>query len=328
MTSVKGLIPEVTGLNLAEEGYDYEQALQSAKWIQSLIGSVRPRVALICGIAFNGVVEIMEDAVRIPYSDVPNFPKTTVKGHEGKMVFGNIHGKPIICMQGRFHSYEGHPLMKCAFPVRVLRCLGVQCLCITGEVGSINTGYKAGDIMVIKDHINLPGFSGNSPLKGHNDDRFGVRFPPMNKAYDKRLRDLVLDIAEDLDMRFVQEGVFAMIGGPCFETPSEARLIKTLGADAVGMSITPEVIIAVHCGMRVLGLGFCSNKVILDNDVEAEVSEDHIRKMTTRRAEQMEILFTEFVKRLPRDLMKATEKRRRITIEQNTDSEGSGAEEN
>jgi len=305
-----------------EEQYNYEQAIETADWIHKQIGEARPVIGLICGLAFNGIVEIMEETISLWYGDIPNFPKTTIEGHVGRLIFGKMHGRPMICLQGRFHSYEGHSLMKCAFPVRVLRCLGIQCMVVTGESGSLNTGYKAGDIMVIKDHVNLPGFSGNNPLKGHNDERFGARFPPMNKSYDKRLRELVLDIAEDLDMRFVQEGVFAMIGGPCFETPSEARLLKQLGADAVGMSIAPEVIIAVHCGMRVLGLAFVSNRVVLDNDVEAEVSEEHIRKMTQKRAEQMEILFNEFIKNVPNELLKQVEKRKKIAIRR-ADSESS-----
>ncbi|KAG8276122.1 hypothetical protein J6590_072140 [Homalodisca vitripennis] len=177
---------------------------------------------------------MLSDKVAFPYETIPHFPTSTVPGHAGRLVFGKLNGVPLMCMQGRFHYYEGYPLWKCSMPVRVMKLVGVTHLIITNAAGGLNPDYEPGDIMIMKDHINLLGFAGNNPLQGVNDERFGPRFVAMNRAYDAGLRAVAWDVAKDLNMADVtREGVYAVIGGPNFETIAELRMLRTCGADAV-----------------------------------------------------------------------------------------------
>ncbi|MBN3284831.1 PNPH phosphorylase, partial [Polyodon spathula] len=230
------------------------------------------------------------------YSDIPSFPQSTVQGHVGRLVFGELKGKTCVCMQGRFHLYEGYPLCKVTFPVRVFKLVGVETLIVTNAAGSLSDGYKTGDIMIIKDHINLPGFAGQNPLNGPNDEQFGLRFPPMSSAYDKDLHKLALDICKKLDCS-VQEGVYCMVGGPNFETVAEARYLHKLGADAVGMSTVPEVLVAKHCGMKVFGLSLITNKVVKAYN-DKEVNHEGVLGVSKMRAGTLQTLVTEFVAQL------------------------------
>ena len=204
----------------------------------------------------------------IPYADIPFFPAFDLPGLRGTPGSGKPAGKPVLFMQGRFHYYEGHPLERIAFPVRVLRLLGVECLIATNAAGGVNTTFSPGDFMLITDHINL---CGPNPLIGPNDESIGPRFPDMSRAWDPRLRELAARAAADLGIP-VRSGVYAWFAGPSFETPAEIRMARVLGADAVGMSTVPEVIAAVHCGIRVLGISCITNMAagMVDQPITAE----------------------------------------------------------
>lgn len=202
----------------------------------------RPKIGIICGSGLGSLAENVEDADVFPYETIPNFPVSTVEGHAGQMIFGTINNVPVMCMQGRFHYYEGYPLTKCCMPIRVMKLVGVSHLIATNAAGGLNEKYSVGDIVIIKDHINLMGFAGNNPLQGPNDNRFGPRFPPMNKAYDLTLRAHVKQIARDMGCdKQVHEGVYTCLGGPNYETVAELRMLKVLGVDCVGMSTVHEV---------------------------------------------------------------------------------------
>lgn len=202
---------------------------------------------------------------------------STVEGHVGQLVFGYLSGVPVVCMQGRFHYYEGYPLWKCAMPVRVMKLLGVTHLIASNAAGGLNKSYKVGDIMLVRDHINMMGFAGNNPLQGPNDDRFGPRFPPMNTAYDKTLIQKARQVAIEEDLGgMVHEGVYTCLGGPNFETVAELKMLGMLGVDAVGMSTVHEVITARHCGMTVLAFSLITNMCITDYNCYDEANHEEV----------------------------------------------------
>nr|XP_020484259.1 purine nucleoside phosphorylase-like isoform X3 [Labrus bergylta]XP_020514466.1 purine nucleoside phosphorylase-like isoform X3 [Labrus bergylta]XP_029132252.1 purine nucleoside phosphorylase-like isoform X3 [Labrus bergylta] len=224
--------------------------------------SHRPKVAVICGSGLGLLADGAANKQTFRYQDIPNFPVSTVAGHEGCLVFGTIEGTSCVFMQGHFHLYEGYSLCQVTLPVRIFKLMGVESLLVTNASGGICPDFKVGDIMIIKDHINLPGFAGQHPLCGPNDERFGIRFPCMSDAYSKDLRRLVLEAGLELGCNdFIREGVYCMVSGPNFETIAEARMLRILGCDSVGMSTVPEVTVAKHCGLRVLGLSLITNKV-------------------------------------------------------------------
>lgn len=192
-------------------------------------------------------------------------------------MFGYLSGVPIVCMKGRFHYYEGYPLWKCAMPVRVMKLIGVSYLIATNAAGGLNSKYNVGDIMLVKDHINIMGFAGNNPLQGPNDERFGPRFPPMNKAYDRELIANAKRIAEEVGIgEAIHEGVYACLGGPNFETVAELRMLKMLGVDAVGMSTVHEVITAIHCNLTVIAFSLVTNTCITDYDDHNEANHEEV----------------------------------------------------
>lgn len=210
----------------------------------------------------------------IPYEQIPNFPVSTVKGHAGRLVFGYLSGIEVVCMQGRFHYYEGYPLWKCAMPVRVMKLVGVTNLIATNAAGGLNGNFKVGDVMLVKDHINIMGFAGNNPLQGPNDERFGPRFPPMNKAYDRELLKKAKEIwkAEIQTDAVLHEGVYTCLGGPNYETVAELKMLKMLGVDAVGMSTVHEVITARHCNITVLAFSLITNQCVIDYESHEEAN--------------------------------------------------------
>lgn len=211
----------------------------------------------------------MENKLEFSYAGIPNFPVSTVKGHAGKMVFGYIAKVPVVCMQGRFHYYEGHTLWKTVMPVRVMKLLGVTHMIITNAAGGLNKNFSVGDIMLIKDHLNIVGLSGWSPLRGPNDDRLGDRFPAMHDAYDKKLLDTAWKLGNESGLSGkLHKGVYSAICGPTFETVGEIRMLKLIGVDAVGMSTIPEVIVARHGGLKVMAFS-------LITDVCFDDYEDH-----------------------------------------------------
>lgn len=227
-----------------------------------------PKIGLILGSGLGVLADEIEQSVKIPYHEIPDFPVSTVEGHAGQLVFGVLSGVEVVAMQGRFHFYEGYRLEKVTFPVRVMKQLGVETLIVTNAAGGVNESFTPGDLMIISDHINN---MGTNPLIGPNDGRLGERFPDMSEAYTKDLRAIAKEIATELHIH-VKEGVYYGNPGPVYETPAEIRMIRTLGGDAVGMSTVPEVIVARHSGMKVLGISCISNMAagILDQPLTHE----------------------------------------------------------
>ncbi|KAA6454943.1 purine nucleoside phosphorylase I, inosine and guanosine-specific [Bacillus atrophaeus] len=235
-----------------------------------------PKIGLILGSGLGILADEIEGAVKLKYEDIPDFPVSTVEGHAGQLVFGTLEGVSVVAMQGRFHFYEGYSMDKVTFPVRVMKELGVEALIVTNAAGGINTAFRAGDLMIITDHIN---FMGTNPLIGPNEADFGVRFPDMSSAYDKDLSQLAEKVAQELQIP-VQKGVYTAVTGPSYETPAEVRFLRTIGSDAVGMSTVPEVIVAKHAGLRVLGISCISNAAagILDQPL----SHDEVMEVTEK----------------------------------------------
>lgn len=232
----------------------YDQVAESVASI-CMRTQVKPAVALILGSGLGAMADEIQDATVIPYNQIPHFPHTTVPGHAGRLVIGMLEGVPVVAMQGRFHFYEGYTLQLVTLPVRVMHLLGAHTLIVTNAAGGINEAYIPGDFMLIRDHINIAGMAGANPLMGPNDQRFGERFPPLDGAYDPALRTLARSVAKVT----LHEGVYVMVSGPSYETSAELRFLRILGADAVGMSSVPEVLVARHMNMRVLGLSLISN---------------------------------------------------------------------
>jgi purine-nucleoside phosphorylase len=217
--------------------------------------SLSPRVAVVLGSGLNALADRITEATTVPYDQIPHFPNTTVGGHEGNVLLGKLGGAPVIIFQGRFHYYEGHDLETVTFPVRVLSRLGVSTLILTAATGGIRADLRAGNLVLLIDHLNL---IGSNPLRGLNDPRLGTRFPDMTEVYSKRLRTLAREEAKGLGIDLVP-GVYACLPGPSYETPAEIKMLRTLGADVVGMSTVPEAIVARHCGIDVLALALVSN---------------------------------------------------------------------
>jgi purine-nucleoside phosphorylase len=224
---------------------------------------VLPALAIILGSGMGSIADSIDSPAIIPYADIPGWPESTVEGHSGRLVTGMLAGRNVAVMQGRAHYYEGYPIDRVTFPVRVLQRLGVKDLIVTNAAGGINPDLAPGDLMLITDHLNLLGMGGANPLRGPNDSRLGPRFPDLSQAYDQGLRDLARQAAAESGVA-LREGIYACLAGPSFETPAELRFLRKIGADAVGMSTVPEVIVARHGGMRVLGISVISNRACID----------------------------------------------------------------
>lgn len=224
---------------------------------------ISPRIGLILGSGLSHFADSVENPVFIPYGDLPHWPVSTVKGHSGRLVLGQLEGQSVLVMQGRIHFYEGYSMQQVTLPIRVMQRLGIETMIVTNAAGGIPDEYQPGDVMLITDHINMPGLVGKSPLHGPNDEALGPRFPDMTQAYDPELLDLVRKIVKEKNVP-IHEGVYVGLSGPSFETPAELRFLKLIGADAVGMSTVPEVSVARHGGIRVLGLSGISNKAHTD----------------------------------------------------------------
>jgi len=227
---------------------------ETVEFLQARI-SLKPAIGIILGTGLGGLVDEIEVLHTIPYTTIPNFPVSTVAGHNGQLIFGKMSGKNIVAMQGRFHYYEGYSMQEVAFPVRVMKLLGIQLLIVSNASGGVNPSFNVGDLMIIEDHINL---MKDNPLIGHNDDKLGTRFPDMGHAYDRELIAKVFTIAGKHNIH-LQKGIYAAVSGPTFETPAEYRYIRTIGADAVGMSTIPEVIAARHMGLRCFAFSVISD---------------------------------------------------------------------
>ena len=250
------------------EQYTYQQYQESAEILRTRLGSFRPDVLLILGSGLGALGDEVEAPIVVPYQDVPHMKHSTAPDHKGQFVFGRLAGRNVAVMQGRLHTYEGWSFADVSYPVRVLRLLGAETLIVTNAAGAVNTGFSAGDIMLITDHIKLFGVS---PLCGANVAEFGPRFPDMSQVYTPALREVARKAAQNLGIR-LREGVYMYFPGPQYETPAEVRAARILGADSVGMSTVPEAIVAAHCGMKVLGFTLCTNMAagVLDQPLDGD----------------------------------------------------------
>ena len=264
----------------------YERAEHAARTIRAR-GIDEARVALVLGSGLGAFAGDLEDAVAIPYEEIPGFARSTVEGHAGRLVAGRVAGVPVVVQQGRFHFYEGYALEEVTFPVRVLGLLGVKSLVLTNAAGGLNNSFKQGALMLISDHLNLMGVN---PLRGANDTRFGTRFPDMSDVYDRVFQEAAICEAQAMKIE-LKRGIYAALSGPSYETPAEIRMLRSLGADAVGMSTVPEAIVARHMGLKVLGISCITNMAagVLDRPI------DHAEVMET--GEQVRTIFTELLRR-------------------------------
>lgn len=252
---------------------------EAAAYIKGLANQ-SPEVGLILGSGLGVLADYIENPITIPYQDIPHFPQSTVEGHAGELILGTVSGRSVVLMKGRFHMYEGYGPELTAFPVRVMKELGASKLLVTNAAGGVNTSYQPGDLMLIRDHLNL---TGRSPLLGPNEPQFGVRFPDMSEAYSGRLRDAAKKVAASKGIP-LQEGVYAGLLGPNYETPAEIVMLRTLGADAVGMSTVSEVIVARHAGLEVLGISCISNMAA--GILNQPLSHDEVMETTDRVREK------------------------------------------
>ena len=259
----------------------YERAEHATRIIRART-TVEPRIAIVLGSGLGGFADDFEDAVGIPYEDIPGFVRSTAQGHAGRLVIGKIDGIPVLAMQGRVHYYEGYSLEEVTFPVRTFGLLGIKTLILTNAAGGINVELTQGALMVLSDHVNLMGVN---PLRGSNDERFGPRFPDMSAVYAAELQELVVDEAKAIGVE-VRRGIYGALSGPSYETPAEIHLLRNLGADAVGMSTVPEAIVARHMGLEVVGISCITNMAagISDepiNHEEVMATGDRVRETFT-----------------------------------------------
>jgi len=266
----------------------YNKIQQTVKFLKSK-GLIQLDFGIILGSGLGGLVDIMDIELEIPYKEIPNFPVSTVEGHSGALIYGEIEGKKVVAMQGRFHFYEGWSMDEVTFPVRVMKFLGIDNLIVSNASGGVNPNFKVGDIMIIKDHINM---MPNHPLRGANDERFGPRFVDMHEPYNLKMIALVEDIAKQKNIP-VQKGIYLALQGPTFETPAEYKMVFLMGTDAVGMSTVPEVIVAKHMGMQCFGLSVITDLGI-DGHVE-EVSHEAVQEAAKSAGKNISELVKTFI---------------------------------
>lgn len=240
---------------MSTHGSFQEQVFTAVSFLRDRCGDL-PEIILVLGTGLGGIAERIDEAVVIPYENIPNFPQSTVTSHAGNLIFGNLSNRRVAVLQGRFHFYEGYSTRELTFPVRVLSQLGARMMLVTNAAGGLNPAYAPGTLMIINDHLN---FIPDNPLRGPNIDAWGPRFPDCSRVYDPDLIDLAIDCGRKYSIPNVVAGTYVAIPGPSLETPAETRFLRMCGADAVGMSTVPEVIVAVHAGLRILGISMISN---------------------------------------------------------------------
>lgn len=265
----------------------------SAQYIRDIAGNEAPVAGIVLGSGLGRLGDSIKDPVVIPYRDIPGFPVSTAVGHKGNFIIGTLGGRRVIAMQGRFHYYEGYPMQMVTIGVRVMKVLGIEYLFVSNAAGGCNPDFRVGDLVVIKDHINM--FP--NPLVGPNMEEFGPRFPDMTCVYDKELRELAEKVASDMGVS-LRSGVYFGSTGPTYETPAEVRFYRTVGADLLGMSTIPEVIVARHCGLRVFGMSVVTNESNADTDAETLNSGDSVVVQADRAATVMTELFTRIIAEL------------------------------
>jgi len=269
----------------------FQDMIEAKNYINLRIDN-KPTVGIVLGSGLGNLINQMKDIIEIPFVDIPHFKQPKALGHSGILVIGDLHGTYVAALKGRYHYYEGHTLSEVTFPIRVLKLLGVETMIITNSCGAVNTSYKPGELMLITDHLNL---TGNNPLIGDNIDELGPRFPDGLQIYTKKLRDLTLEKAKELKIK-INQGVYAWWTGPSYETPAEIKMIRKLGADAVGMSTVPESIVASHMGMEVLGISCLTNMAtgILDQ----KLSHQEVIDVASKASEDFSKLVTKIIKEL------------------------------
>jgi purine-nucleoside phosphorylase len=270
----------------------YNKVIQSVEYIKSKVSN-EPKIAVILGSGLGDLVNAVEEPILIDYKDIPNFPVSTVEGHDGKLVFGKINGVEVLLMQGRFHFYEGYTMKEVTYPVYVMKLLGIEKLVVTNACGGINTSFNPGTLMLINDFINL---MGTNPLMGVNDERFGVRFPDMSEPYKLEFINKAKDIAQEIGIEY-KEGVYAGFTGPYYETAAEIRMIGGMGADAVGMSTVPETIVANYLGMDVLGIACITNMATGIQKVK------HSHQRVVETAQKASVDLCRWVNRIIKDMV-------------------------
>jgi len=268
-----------------------ERVNKAVEYLKNKIPEI-PKIAIVLGSGLGGIAEAIEDPMTISYKDIPGFPVSTAPGHKGELVFGKLHDKFVVLMNGRFHYYEGYSMKEVTFPIRIFQLLGVEILIVTNAAGGTNKDFEVGVPMIITDHINL---MGDNPLLGPNVDEWGPRFPDMSEAYDKDLIKLAKTVAKELGIK-VYEGVYVGLAGPNFETAAEYRMIRKIGGDAVGMSTVPEVIVAKHGGLKVLGFSAITD--IGDPDNLKPLTAEEVLENADRAGKAMAKIISEVVRRL------------------------------
>jgi purine-nucleoside phosphorylase len=250
---------------------------------------VVPKIGLVLGSGLSPLAQGVEDSISFAYQELPHFPESTVTGHVGRLVLGYLEEQPVVIMQGRAHYYEGYSMAEITFPVRVMQVLGIETLIVTNAAGGLDPEFRAGDVMLITDHINLIGMAGLNPLRGPNVDELGPRFPDMSEPYDDQLGSIAAQVAQEEDLPF-HEGVYICLAGPSYETMADLRFLRTIGADAVGMSTVPEVTVARHGGTRVLGLSGITNVLPVEGGPVVETSHEEVLKAGKKLAPRMEAI--------------------------------------
>lgn len=273
-----------------ENMFSYEKYEKTAKYLKEKINGREPKIAIILGSGLGVLSEEIQDKIVIKYSSIPNFPTSTVEGHAGELIIGKLSGKEIIAMNGRFHFYEGYNLKEVTFPIRVFKLLGIEKLILTNAAGGINTSFQAGDFMVINDYLN---FFGDSVLRGPNVEEFGDRFTDMSETFDKELTKKLKNIINKHIGR-AQEGVYAYLKGPTFETPAEIRALRILGADSVGLSTVPEAIVAHHAGIKIVAVSCITNMAagVLDE----KLSYDDVKQTAEKVRTKFKEIIKEYIK--------------------------------
>jgi purine-nucleoside phosphorylase len=247
---------------------------ETAAHIRQMIPSI-PQVGIVLGSGLGSLADAVENPTYLPYETLPHWPRSTVHGHSGRLVIGTLEGQSVLVQQGRAHFYEGYRMDQVVLPIRVMASLGIKTIILTNAAGGLNPSFSAGDIMLIQDHINLPGMVGEGPLMGPNDDSVGPRFLSMTQTYDRSLRELARRVAQEANIT-LRQGVYCGLSGPTFESPAEARMIRGWGADAVGMSTVHEVIAARHMGVRVMAFSSITNQVVDQIDTDLETNHEEV----------------------------------------------------
>lgn len=268
----------------------YEQLLKAATFLKDK-GFVKPEIGLVLGSGLGDLADEISNPIHVSYSDIPHFPSSTVKGHKGQLVYGELNGKIVIAMQGRFHFYEGYSIQEVTFPIRVMKELGVHSVGLTNAAGGVNFNFTPGDLMLITDHIN---FTGQNPLIGPNDEKEGPRFPDMSQTYDHEYQTKIKEVANRLNAD-IKEGVYMGFSGPTYETPAEIKMARVLGADAVGMSTVPEAIVARHAGLRIFGISCITN---LAAGMQSNLNHEEVVEVSQRVNQTFRTLLKEVLKEI------------------------------